>query len=201
MIYVPPHAPAQGYALMVFVPPWQQATLPSGWAQVLDQYGFIFVSAAGSGNDENHLARREPLALIGVQNVIKRYTVDPKRIFVGGFSGGSRVALRLALDYPDVFHGAFLNAGSDPIGANPVPLPSKDQLFRFQESSRIVYATGARDLFHLSMDAESARSMLKQCVCMVSMPKAYRGSVMKSATQTEADALFDRSVAAAACSR
>lgn len=164
VIYVPSHAPAHGYALMVFVPPWREATLPSGWARVLDQYGFIFVTAARSGNDENLMARREPLALLEVQNVIKRYNVDPDRIFVGGFSGGSRVAERLALDYPDVVHGAFLNAGSDPIGASPVPLPSKDLLFRFQESSRIVYVTGARDFAHLSMDAASSRSMLKQCV-------------------------------------
>jgi predicted esterase len=164
VIYVPSHAPANGYALMVFVPPWREATLPSGWARVLDQYGFIFVSAARSGNDENLMARREPLALLEVQNVVKRYNVDPGHIFVGGFSGGSRVAQRLALDYPDVFHGAFLNAGSDPIGVSPVPLPSKDLLFRFQESSRIVYVTGARDFAHLSMDAASSRSMLKQCV-------------------------------------
>ena len=164
VIYVPPGVPAHGYALLVFVPPWREASLPSGWARVLDQYGFIFVSAARSGNDENVITRREPLALLEVQNVIKRYKVDPGRIFVGGFSGGSHVAERLALHYPDVFHGALLNAGSDPIGANPIPLPSKDTLFRFQESSRIVYVTGAQDVDRLSMDAASSRSMLKHCV-------------------------------------
>jgi hypothetical protein len=31
VIYVPSHVPAHGYALMVFVPPWREATLPSGW--------------------------------------------------------------------------------------------------------------------------------------------------------------------------
>ena len=164
VIYVPPNVPAHGYALLVFVPPWREAILPSGWARVLDEYGFIFVSAARSGNDENVVARREPLALLEVQNVIKRYNVDPGRIFVGGFSGGSHVAERLALHYPDVFHGALLNAGSDSIGASPVPLPSQDILFRFQESSRIVYLTGAQDVTRLSMDAGSTRSMLKHCV-------------------------------------
>jgi len=162
--YVPSHAPSRGYALLVFVPPWREATLPSGWATVLDEYGIIFVSAARSGNDDNLMTRREPLALLAVQNIIKRYTVDPGRVFVGGFSGGSRVAERLALDFPDVFRAVLLNAGSDPIGVSPVSLPSKDLLFRFQESSRIVYVTGARDLEHLSMDAASSRSMRKQCV-------------------------------------
>lgn len=56
----PPH----GFALLVFVPPWQDARLPPEWAKVLDRYGAIFVSAARSGNDENVLGRREPLALL-----------------------------------------------------------------------------------------------------------------------------------------
>jgi hypothetical protein len=147
VIYVPPQRPANGYGLMVFVPPWQQATLPSGWAGVLDQHGVIFVSAARSGNDENVITRRVPLALIAAHNVIMRYAVDPKRIFVGGFSGGSRVALRLAVEFPDVFRGAFLNAGSDPIGVDPVAPPAKNLLRLFQESSRLVYVTGVSPRF------------------------------------------------------
>ena len=31
-LYVPAQRPAPGYALMVFIPPWQDAHLPSGWA-------------------------------------------------------------------------------------------------------------------------------------------------------------------------
>jgi poly(3-hydroxybutyrate) depolymerase len=52
------------------------------------------------------------LALIAAQNAMAQYSVDPQQVYIGGFSGGSRVALRLALGYPDVFHGALLNAGS-----------------------------------------------------------------------------------------
>jgi hypothetical protein len=29
-LYVPRHAPSDGYALLVFVPPWNSATVPSG---------------------------------------------------------------------------------------------------------------------------------------------------------------------------
>src|ERR1700730_19188178 len=63
-VFVPSHSPAEGYGLMVFVPPWENAMLPRGWAAILDRHGVIFVSAANSGNEANILDRREPLALL-----------------------------------------------------------------------------------------------------------------------------------------
>jgi dienelactone hydrolase len=167
VVYVPVRAPAGGYRLLVFLPPWQDARVPAGWADVLDQYGTIFVSAARSGNEENVLARREPLALLAAVNVMQRYAVDAAHVYVGGFSGGSRIAQRLALGYPDLFHGALLNAGSDPLGdpaAGAPPLPPRDLFERFQESTRVVYVTGERDISHLSMDANSLQSLRKWCV-------------------------------------
>src|SRR5437879_3459051 len=94
--------------------------------------------AARSGNDASVLARREPLALLAAHNLMQRYPVDPERVYVGGFSGGARVAMRLALGYPDLFRGAILNAGSDPIGGAEIPLPPRDMFMRFQSSKRIV---------------------------------------------------------------
>ena len=78
----------------------------------------LVVSAAHSGNDEATFARREPLALLAAHNIRKQYPVDSDRIYIAGFSGGSRIALRLALGYPDVFRGVILNAGSAPIGSS-----------------------------------------------------------------------------------
>ena len=164
VLYVPAQAPAQGYALLVFVPPWPQARLPPGWQPVLDRYGMIYVSAARSGNDENVMARREPLALLAAYNVMQRYPVDASRVYVGGFSGGSRIALRLALGYPDLFSGALLNAGSDALGTLVPPLPRADLWQRFQERSHLVYVTGEHDGLHLQMDADSLGSMRKWCV-------------------------------------
>jgi len=164
VLYVPSPAPPQGYALLVFVPPWQDARLPVGWTAVLDRYHVIFVSAARSGNEESVLGRREPLALLAEHNVLARYPVDPQRVYLAGFSGGARVAQRLALAYPDVFRGAILNAGSDPIGDADIALPPRDLFLRFQSSSRLVYLTGEADLTHLEMAAVSMRSMRKWCV-------------------------------------
>jgi dienelactone hydrolase len=163
-VFVPSHPPAEGYGLMVFVPPWENAMLPRGWAAILERRGVIFVSAANSGNEANILDRREPLALLAAHNIMQRFHVDPARIYVGGFSGGSRVALRLALGYPDVFRGAFLNAGSDPIGDAQSPLPPPELFSRFQEMTRIVFISGQNDAVNVEKDAASEQSLREWCV-------------------------------------
>jgi Esterase PHB depolymerase len=164
VIYVPPVPPPGGYGLMVFVPPWPEAKLPLGWAPVLHRYGLIFVSAARSDNETSALARREPLALLAEQNIVRRYKVDPQRVYVAGFSGGSRIAMRLALGYPDVFRGALMNAGSDPIGDGDIPLPPRDLFQQFQQSTRLVYVSGQRDVVAVGRDGGSAQSMRNWCV-------------------------------------
>jgi predicted esterase len=163
-VYVPARRPPDGYSLLVFVPPWQEAGLPRVWAEVLDRYGVIFVSAARSGNDEHVFRRRAPLALLAAHNILQRYGVNRDHVYISGFSGGSRVALRLALGYPDLFRGALLNAGSDPLDLGPLIIPPKELFARFQETTRIVYVTGERDAENLSLDGGSRQSMRHWCV-------------------------------------
>jgi pimeloyl-ACP methyl ester carboxylesterase len=162
---VPSGTPSpEGYSLLVFIPPWPQAEVPGKWISALERHGIIFVSAANSGNDSDVLDRRDPLALLAAENIKQRYRVDPRHVFIGGFSGGARIALRIALAYPDVFSGALLDAGSDPIGSAEIPLPPADLMQRFQVSSRVVYLTGGRDDPHLRMDAASRQSLQDWCV-------------------------------------
>jgi predicted esterase len=161
---VPARPPPGGYSLLVFVPPWREAAVPRQWLSTLERHGVIYVSAANSGNEADVLDRREPLALLAAANIMQRYQVDPARVYVGGFSGGARVALRIALGYPDVFSGVFLDAGSDPIGSAEIPLPPADLFKRFQEATRLVYVSGGHDDFHLQQDKESQQSLESWCV-------------------------------------
>ena len=175
VVYVPPGAPPPGgYGLLVFIPPWPEAALPKDWPRVLDRHGMLFVSAAHSGNDADTLDRRIPLALLGYENIRKRYRLDPDRTYVGGLSGGSRVALRVALAYPDLFRGALLNAGSDPLGGDGIALPPADLFRRFQDSTRLVFLTGDRDEVNLHNDLVSRKSLHDWCVldvASVTMPR------------------------------
>ena len=161
--YVPVHMPPQGYALLVFVPPWNEAKVPPGWAGVLERHGMILVTAAGIGNDANLLDRRDPVALLAATNMMARYRVDPSRVYIGGFSGGSRVALRLAVGYPDLFRGALLEAGSDALG-DLVPLPPRALLEQFQTRSRVVYLTGQQDTANQEADRRSRSSLRDWCM-------------------------------------
>jgi hypothetical protein len=72
--------------------------------------------------------------------------------------------MRLALGYPDVFRGALLDAGADPIGDARAPLPPRDLMLQFQSSSRLVYVSGDEDTLNLQTDKGSMRSMRDWCV-------------------------------------
>jgi dienelactone hydrolase len=194
-VYVPSHAPLHGYSLLVFVPPWPDARVPSQWISTMDRHGMIFVSAAKSGNEASVLDRREPLALLAALNVMRHYPVDPQQVYIGGFSGGSRVALRIALGYPDVFHGALLNAGSDTIGSAQVPLPPAELLLQFQESTRLVYVTGEHDDLRLEEDVRSRQAMHESCVFDLvtgAMPSKGHELVDPEALNRSLDALLSR---------
>jgi pimeloyl-ACP methyl ester carboxylesterase len=164
-VYVPEGAPPpNGYAVLVFIPPWSEAALPRDWPRILDRHGMIFVSAANSGNDADTLDRRIPLALLGYENIRRRYPIDANRVYVGGLSGGSRVALRVALAYPDLFRGALLTAGSDPVGGNNgLMIPPADLFRRFQDSTRVVFLTGERDEVNVHNDLVAAKSLRAWC--------------------------------------
>ena len=66
--------------------------------------------------------------------------------------------------YPDLFHGALLNAGSDSIGGGEMLLPPDDLFAKFQSSSRLVYVTGAEDDWNMHHDLASRDSMTTWCV-------------------------------------
>jgi predicted esterase len=163
-LYVPAKGPPKGYGLLVFISPSDEAKLPPGWASILDRYGLIFVAAQRSGNDQNVIGRRAPLALEAAWNVQQRYAIDAERVFVGGFSGGSRVALQLALAYPDLLRGAFLDAGSDPIAVAPAVLPARPLFELVQTRSRIAYVSGAEDTTAVAADVASLASLSRWCV-------------------------------------
>jgi predicted esterase len=160
-LYVPPKAPPGGYGLLVFVPPWPEARVPPEWIPVMDIHGMIFVTAAHTGNDSSVLGRRIPLAVIEAENVIDRYPVNSQHVYVGGLSGGARIALRVAIAFPEQFRGAVLNAGSDPLGGDGTAVPPRPLLYRLQQDSRIATVTGSDDAINVSKDAESAQAMTR----------------------------------------
>lgn len=164
-LYIPDGAPPPaGYGVLVFIAPWSGATRPHVWRAALDRHHLIFVAAQGSGNDRNVLDRRLPLALLAYENVRARFPIDARRVYVTGLSGGSRVAEIAALAYPDVFRGAVLNAGADPIDGNFGMYKPPAALFRLFQRTRLVYITGDQDVDNARQDDVSQASMRAACV-------------------------------------
>jgi len=174
-VYVPSGpAPKNGYGLLVFIPPWPEPTRPNFWRAPLDRHALIFVAAENSGNEVSILDRRLPLALLAYENVRAQHPIDPARVYVGGLSGGSKAALVTALAYPDVFRGALLNAGSEPIGGEEgIYLPPSD-LFRKFQQSRLVYITGESDEVGQREETVSRKSMREWCVFNIELKRARR---------------------------
>jgi predicted esterase len=158
------------YGLVVFIAPWPDATQPRTWRAPLDRHGLVFVSARDSGNDRPVLDRRLPLALLAYENARARYPIDPARVYVWGFSGGSRVAEMAALAYPDVFRGVILNAGADPIDGREGMYKPSAELFRAFQRMRVVMITGDQDLDVQQQDAVAERSLRDACINVASEP-------------------------------
>src|SRR5579862_9308228 len=50
--------------LLVFIAPWDGASLPAVWVPVLYQFGLILVEPVRAGNDQSLFGRRFPLAIL-----------------------------------------------------------------------------------------------------------------------------------------
>jgi hypothetical protein len=101
------------YGLIVFTDADETVTsAPEGWSGVLDSRHFLFVAAENSGNEQD-ANRRLGLAVLGALEMMKRYQVDPTRVYAAGFSGGARISGLLGFYQPDIFHGTIQNCGAD----------------------------------------------------------------------------------------
>lgn len=163
-VFVPSQMPARGYGLIVFVAPWSEPTRPRAWRGELERRGLIFVSAQRSGNGESTLDRRLPLAILAYANAAARFQLDPARVYIAGFSGGGRVAEIAALAYPDIFHGALLEAGADPVDGTKGMYQPPAALLPALQHTRFVLVTGENDRDIQRDDDLAERSLREACI-------------------------------------
>ena len=85
--------------------------VPGKWFDALARHKLIYVSARDLQGRVSIV--REGLALDAAHNLLKRYTIDPERVYVAGFSTGAQAAAWLVRAYPEVFRGGiFMMGGS-----------------------------------------------------------------------------------------
>lgn len=149
------------YGLFVWVSPTPSGKLhrPDN-IQVLRDRHLIWVGANNSGNGR-FIWDRVGLALDAAQAMEKLYRIDERRVYVGGYSGGGRMATRLSVLYPEVFRGGVLYMGCDYYRRVPLPdkpgahwpaafaEPPADTLKLVRERNRYVFVTGENDFNRL----------------------------------------------------
>ncbi len=110
VIYVPnSYDGSEPYGLYLHISPGDDGRLPSEWFPLFDERKMIAVSANGTSNHQPML-RRVMLSMDAVQTVGETYTIDPKRRFSGGLSGGGHMGMLTAAMFPEHFVGAISHA-------------------------------------------------------------------------------------------
>lgn len=149
--------PKTPFGVFVFITPDDDnRTMGDAWAEVMEEHKLIFVGAVDSGN-RREAWQRVGLALDALDNIRTRYTIDGRRIYLSGVSGGGRVASRMGLLYADVFTGAIYMCGCDYFRNVPVPddrdkawrarfkRPPNRLLHQARADNRYVFLTGDTD--------------------------------------------------------
>ncbi len=136
-VYVPPdYSPDEPYGLLVWINAIDHGRAFDHYQPVLDRHRLIWIGANRSGNNHDTL-RRMALAMDGAFNILQRYSIDPDRVYISGYSGGGRVASLLAPTHPEVFRGATYFLGCN----KPKGKVTKDA----KQQMRFVHVTGDED--------------------------------------------------------
>ena len=122
--------------IFAFDPGGRGRTPVERYQAAAEQYGFI---VAGSNNSRNGSPEFVKAAEAMSADVIARFNIDPKRIYLAGMSGGSRVALFIALQ-SDHIAGVIASSAGYPDSRPRKTLPFP------------IFATaGTEDFNHLEM--------------------------------------------------
>ena len=114
-VYVPPsYEPDKPHGIYVHISPGNNGGVPGSYRDVLAKHRLIGIGANNSGNQVG-TSSRHAYAVHAVDMLRSAYSIDEDRIYVGGFSGGGRVASHVMMMNADVFDGGVPMAGANPV--------------------------------------------------------------------------------------
>lgn len=118
-LYAPPvGSVAQALPLIIFV---SYRDTPMGWdylGPTCVANGVVYVEPYKAGNS-NSPALRVRRVLDALDDVRRKYPIDPDRTYIAGYSGGGGVASRIALTIPEYFGGCIASSISFPPPTSP----------------------------------------------------------------------------------
>ncbi|MHC4880362.1 MAG: hypothetical protein ACYTGL_28260 [Planctomycetota bacterium] len=106
-LFVPEqYSPIKSWPVVLFVSPGNRGTGFQRWQQVCRREQVIFASPHAAGNN-TPMPNRIRIVMDVLDDLRRRYNVDPDRTYIGGFSGGGRVACSIAFALPEYFGGVL----------------------------------------------------------------------------------------------
>jgi len=177
-VFVPEsYSPERPHGLFVWISPTDSgAVRRPEMRALLAERRLIWVGAQRGGNDRA-LLDRHALALAAAAAAPRHWAIDIERIYVGGYSGGGRMASHLVLRWPERFRGGVFVMGCN--WFEPLPIPGRpglvwpaafappDEVQRrlLRKRSRLVFLTGEHDFnreqTHLTAKAARRAGMRK----------------------------------------
>ncbi len=125
------------HGVLVFVSPRDDAEPREGWAEVLERRNIVWIAAQDFGNDKR-ASQRVLVALMALKHLQRSLPLDRDRLYVGGMSGGGRVASQALARFPGFFSGALCIVGADFVTPESSLLPEL-------ATKRVVFMTGDGD--------------------------------------------------------
>ena len=142
------------WGLFVWISPSDTPSIPAAWEAELAKQQLLFVGAYKSGNQRDAVERAR-LAVEAAFNLRQLYKIDPRRVYVSGFSGGGRVADMVGMGYSDVFTGTICVCGVGFYTDIPTPTgehwprtfnPDTKLLAQAKQNRRFLLLTGDQDI-------------------------------------------------------
>lgn len=133
------------HGVLVFVHPGFGAQPMPGWGEVLDRRDLAYIAAEGFGNDKPG-DQRALAALLALTHLSRTQRIDAARRYIGGMSGGGKMASQVMSLFPAFFDGALCIVGANPIRPDARLAP---QL----AGKRVVFMTGSKDFNHYDVVA------------------------------------------------
>jgi len=124
--------------VLIFVSPTDSGEPPDGWLPLLESRQMSWIAADGFGNLKPS-AQRVLAAMMALEFVRKLAETDRGRIYLGGMSGGGRIASQTVTRFPQKFSGALYIVGAD------FWMPEDIRLRERAAANRYVFITGERD--------------------------------------------------------
>jgi predicted esterase len=136
--------------VLVFVSSGESGEMPRGWIGQLDARNLIWIAADDFGN-AHPSAQRILAAIAGLKFIASSETIDARRLYIGGISGGGRIASQIMSRFPGQFGGGLFIVGADFWTAAEEPLLPRIA------ANRYVFITGTEDFNRLDMQTVYAK--------------------------------------------